>query len=345
MNAITTRIANKLLLKKVLTRLIFGLSTFGRSMSSTGGLTISPVSKYLIGTCPFGTTPAGDESTLALRPRCITRSPHLNPPGHTLPTDHIYFYFADPNIGESPVARRTDLFAPADGTVLFVIDNGVGSDRKIGFRGTSKVTYYVDHLIPTVSLAVGTAVKAGDRLGTTGSAYGIDLGVVNDDVMLTGLVNLSRYPKGEEHTDAPLKYYAEPLRSQLYAKVLRIGPDLDGKFDFDIAGRLSGNWFGESDQAPLAFAYDTYDPTLVRIATSSGLALAPSVFGIASGDREPRDISVASGAVVYTITRTGAPSGRMLVQMLSDDRIRVEIFTPATASVTGFTGAAKVFVR
>jgi hypothetical protein len=277
--------------------------------------------------------------------RFIVPLGNLNPPGHTTPTDHIYFYFADPGASESPVARRTDFFAPANGTVTSVIDNGVGADRKIMFCGTTKVSYYIDHLIPTVMLTNGTQVKAGDRLGTTGSSFGIDLGITNQDVTLTGLLNLSRYPAGEEHTDAPVKYFTDPLRGQLYAKVRRLGPDLDGRFDYDVAGRLSGNWFGDADQAPLSFAYDTYDPALVRIATSSGLALAPAVFEIAAADPAPRDVSVASGLVTYSLARGGAPVGHMLVQMLDDQRIRVEVFAPATMPATAFTGSAKVFVR
>ena len=51
----------------------------------------------------------------------ITALGHLNPPQHTLPTDHIYFYFANPNAGDSPVALRTPFFAPGNGTVTFVI--------------------------------------------------------------------------------------------------------------------------------------------------------------------------------------------------------------------------------
>jgi hypothetical protein len=278
--------------------------------------------------------------------RFIVPLGNLNPPGHTLPTDHIYFYVADPSTGETAASRRTDFFAPADGTVMAVIDNGVGADRKVLFQATTRVQYYVDHLIPSIALAPGVAVKAGDRLGTSGASYGIDLGLINQDVTLTGLVNLSRYTPGEEHTDAPLKYYVEPLRSQLYAKVRTIG-DRDGRFDHDVAGRLSGNWFGEADHAPLSFAYDTYDPSQVRIAIASGLTLAPITLGIAPADPLPRDVSVASGRVGYTVTRAGIDGaiGHLLVEMLDDQRIRVELFAPATAPATAFTPAARTFVR
>ena len=182
----------------------------------------------------------------------------------------------------------------------------------------------------------------------------VDLGVMNDAVMLTGLINPSRYPSETLKCDAPLKYYEEPLRSQLYAKVQRISGDRDGKIDFDVPGRLSGNWFGQGDNIPLAFAYDTYDPAQVRIALTGiaqGGFVITGVFSIAAGDPFPRDVSVASGKVRYTLahSRTGLPlpdppTTRLLVQMLDDQRIRVEGFVYPSAA-DDFTSAAKTFVR
>lgn len=270
----------------------------------------------------------------------------LNPPGHTLPTDHVYLYVADPALGETGDSRRTDVFAPADGTVMAVIDSGIGADRKVLFRATARVQYYLDHLIPAVPLAPGVQVKAGDRLGTSGSSFGIDLGMTNQDVTLTGLLNLARYSPGEEHTDAPLRHFDEPLRSALYAKVRTVG-DRDGRFDHDVDGRLSGNWFHTRDQSPMTFAYDTVDPSQVRIAFASGVPLAPVVLGIAASDSLPRDVSVSTGLVTFTVSRAGltGPVGHLLVQMLDDARIRLELVTPASAPAVAFTDAARDYAR
>ncbi len=228
----------------------------------------------------------------------ITPLGSLNPPSPALPTDHIYIRFANTN--ESPAARRTAFFAPAE-----------------------------------------------QRLGTTGSSFEVDLSVVNEDITLPGIVNPARYPQAA-HIEAPLKYFDEPLRSQLYAKVERLGPELDGKIDYDIPGRLSGNWF-TSDSIPLVFAYHWYDPARVVISVSGGL-LRNGVYGIAGADPLPRDVSVASGLVRYTLSGasaqvvTGVPTARMLVQMLDDQRIRVEMFD-LSANAAAFTDNARVFVR
>jgi hypothetical protein len=282
--------------------------------------------------------------------RWITPLGNLNPPDHTLPTDHIYFYFAAPNLGEQPLARRTAFFAPADGVVTTVL-GGVGTETKVFVRASTTTQYYVDHLILEIPLAFGSAITAGQRLGTSGTAYGIDLGVINDTLTLS-FVNPSRYIGDTLHADAPLKYFAEPLRSQLYARVQRLGPELDGKIDYDVAGRLVGNWYGETSSAvQLTFAYDTYDPSQVRIAFASAFVTG-GVFSIAPGDPQPRDVSAGSGAVLFTLARTitGPPpvgitaSNVLRVQMLSDQRIQAELF-PLGAAADAFTSASRIFVR
>ena len=276
--------------------------------------------------------------------RFITPLGNLNPPAHTIPTDHIYFYFANPS-NEQPAARRMPFRAPGDGVVTTVI-GGVGQESKVFVRQTSTFIYYLDHLILTVPLERNSRVSAGQVLGTTGNAYGIDLGVTNDALTLN-FITPSRYYYDTLHADAPLKYFQEPLRSELYARVQRIGPDRDGRIDYDVPGRLAGNWFTLAQAPGVAFAYDTYDPSRVVIATGAGFL--QGVFGIAPGDPAPRDVSVASGRILYTLsgTITGPPVGvgalgYMLVQMTDDTHIRMETFTTRPSD---FTAAAGTYSR
>lgn len=264
----------------------------------------------------------------------------------------MYFWVADPDLGQSPVARRTSFFAPASGIVTDVYPSTNGQpDVGLRVRVTTTVVYTLGHLIPEIPLSRGTRITAGQRLGLTGSVYAIDLGLFNDEITLPGFVNPARVGNSV-HTDTPFRYYDEPLRSRLYAKVTRIGPERDGKIDYDIPGRLSGNWFLTGAQS-LSFAYDTHDPARVIISAGGGLSQT-GVFAIADTDPLPRTISVASGVVRYTLIgwgetsspriRSGNPAARMLVQMLDDQRIKVEIF-PLTSSATAFTASAREFVR
>jgi hypothetical protein len=274
----------------------------------------------------------------------ITPLGSLNPPARPLPTDHIYIEFARTN--ESPAARRTAFFAPADGIVRNVLTSTTSPDIGLHVRVTSQITYILGHIIPDIPLASGMKITAGQRLGTTGSSFSIDLGVTNAGTPSL-FVNPARYPN-VGLVEAPLKYFDEPLRSQLYAKVERVGAELDGTIYYDIPGRLSGNWF-TADAIPLVFAYHWYDPARVVISVSGGL-LRNGVYGIAATDPLPRDVSVASGMVRYTLSGayapivTGTPTARMLVQMLDDQRVRVEMFE-LSASASAFTGNAMVFTR
>ena len=298
------------------------------------------------GTIAFHAAPVAPETI-----RFITPLGNLNPPGHTTPTDHIYFYFADPNAGEQPAARRTTVFVPESGTVSFLI-GGQGTESKVMVSVTSNMWYYLDHVIPDIPVAVGTKVTAGQRLGTTGLAYAMDLGLINFDARPPGILSPARYTDETVHGDAPLKYFVEPIRSQLYAKVQRLGTDLEGRFDYDVPGRLIGNWFYElGGTSAISFALNTYDPSQVRIAL--GGIPSTGVYSTAAGDPAPANVSVASGLVKYVLTssRTGpplmfgdTPVGTLLVQMLTDQRIQVEMFF-GSLSANAFTGNAKFFIR
>lgn len=286
-----------------------------------------------------------DQSAIAW----ITPLGNLNPPSHTLPTAHIYFYFTNPDAGGSPTLARVPFYAPGDGTVTWM-QGGAGQESKVMVRQTSTYSYYVDHVILASGISVGTVLTAGQVIGTTGNAYAVDLGVINDSITL-GFINPSRYTDGEMlHADAPLKYYTEPLRSQLYARVQRLGDEKDGEIMFDMAGTLSGNWYSQFGNLPLSFASDTYDKSVPLI--SIGVGTYSAVFGIAPGDPLPRDVTVANGRLLYTLYSThngptrltgGAPYW-MLVQMTDDTHMREEIFG-STSRPTDFTAGALTFLR
>jgi hypothetical protein len=281
---------------------------------------------------------------------------NLNPPGHTLPTDHIYFYvgFLRPEIRGVPV------FAPGDGTVQTVLRSSA-PDVKLFVRVNSTVQYYVDHVVLDPGIGQGTPLTAGQRLGTSGTGgFGVDLGVINASITLP-FITPGRYSGDSLHADAPLKYYEEPLRSQLYALVRRDAPDKDGRIDFDEPGRLQGNWFhetlpiAESAQPTgwsrhLAFVYDNIRPSERRIAIG-GLLVMSGAFAVDPADPPFTSVTPQSGLVGYHLRRGGPfgappefPVGSLIVQMLDASRIRVEAAT-TTAPPASFSAAAQVYVR
>lgn len=285
----------------------------------------------------------------------VTPLGNLNPPAHTFPTDHIYFYWVDPDSPPPEPPTPREVYAPAGGTVLWVLDQG--GDQKLLVMASATCRWYLDHVLLDPGIGFGVPLVAGQRIGTTSpQSYALDLGVVNDEVTL-GFVRPERYPSDTLHADAPLKYFAEPLRTTLYAMVNRAGPDKDGKIDFDVAGRLSGNWFHESlpvqpglDPAEgtkhLAFVVDMVDPSAIRVSIGGTLGMT-GAFAVQAGAPDPASVSVASGKVAYRLYNPWFPAdqlGLLIVEMLDDVTIRAEYF-PGTAETAEFTEAAQQYVR
>jgi hypothetical protein len=276
---------------------------------------------------------------------------NLNPPGHTLPTDHAYFYhrLRNPNAPVQPVV------APAAGTVRYVTR---GNDDAIGVQVTPTTMYYLGHVLVNAGLNSGASVAAGQQLGVTSQlSFGLDLGVINDGVTVF-FVNPQRYGNNTLHADSPLPYFAEPLRSAIYAKVESRVPANSGRIDFDRPGRLSGNWFleglGVSESGivtagprQLAFVRDVLDPSAVRISVGGTLALT-GVFGVDPAAPDPVDVSTASGPIGYRlfIGNSGGPAvGLLMVQLLDDTTLRAEIFAGSQDGRADFTSAARTYFR
>lgn len=305
----------------------------GLALSGCGSNGNSPTSPGY----DWTTAPSGLGGTLS-----FTRSPidpavieyitplgNLNPPGHTLPTDHIYFY----HHLFHRAAPQFDVFAPASGVVATVMRNG---DDQIYIWSSSKHMYYLGHVMLEGAFSIGQQITAGQRLGTTSAAsFGLDLGVINKDITVP-FISPARYSGNSLNVDAPLKYFTDPLKAQLYALVEGTGVNRDGQINFDQPGRLAGNWFheslpvGETFQPTgwarhLAFVRDNRDPSLIRI-SAGGVFIKAGVYAIGAGDPDPALVTTSSGPVTFQLSSTafGGPGGPLTVTMLSDARIRLQ---------------------
>lgn len=257
---------------------------------------------------------------------------NLNPPGHTIPTNHIYIN--NRPIGGPPVSGAP-VFAPGDGTVQWVILQ-VG-DSKVGVKAGAS-TYYLGHVRLDSSVVAGARITAGQRLGSTNlGVYGIDLGVFNEQVTVP-FVN-------------PARYSGESLHG-----------DKDGAFNHDVRDRLAGNWFldglapsvSENDIAwsqQLAFVFDNYDPSAIRVSIGGTLSIV-GAFAVQPDAVNPRDVSVSSGKTTYRLLRAGLPGGKpegqvglLIVQMISGDRIRAETIAGESLSAAEFSSGAPEYVR
>ncbi|MDZ4260402.1 MAG: peptidoglycan-binding domain-containing protein [Candidatus Sungbacteria bacterium] len=245
---------------------------------------------------------------------------------HVTPVDHFYFHTSHKNTG------RYDVLAPADGYMVSVEKVGDSQDYRLIIEHTCtfySIYIHVTELAPKIlsvmnplsqrSWTMRVPVRAAEVIGTKvpdiqAKTFQVDFSVANADVMLKGFITPGYY-NGEPwkiHTDDIYGYYKEPLRSELIKKSVRTAPPISGKIDYDIDGRLVGNWFragtnGYSGSNPyqyweghLAIAYDYIDPTKIRI--SIGNWGGKSEKGAVTGNMpDPKEVSVETGLVKYEL--------------------------------------------
>lgn len=290
----------------------------------------------------------------------------LAPPGHVLPTDHVYIYFVDPWNGQQQNnnCSARPVRAAGSGVVTFVYVTEAQGDTKVDIQMTKTFHYYYDHVLLKPGIVAGTHVSAGDTIATTtGRCPGIDLGVIDMDVPLKDVANPARYGDATLHAVSPYKYFSEPLRSFMYSRIRMaegIPANKDGRIDWGVKGKLAGDWFHSSlaNETPyittgpvgwpksISFAYDWFDNTKPRISIGGTITDA-GVLRIAPTDPNPATVSVASGLVAFQGTPTlgRISAGWLLVQMLSDERMKVQYFVGATSRPTAFTSEAQEYIR
>lgn len=321
---------------------------------------------------------------------------------HVTPIDHQYFSPAD--FGSPRDAY--EVYAMADGYITQIqrrsVNVDTGMSKKEEFRYTFEhsctfFTYFdlVTSVAPEIlSQApdlqktdyanVRIPVKAGQVVGRIGGQT-LDTAVYNLEKQLPGFVTPSLYEfePWKVFTDAIYEYYPEPLRSQLLAKSPRQATPRGGKIDYDVDGKLVGNWFREGTNGyagtdrhrywtgHLAIVYDAYDPTQIQLSFGD-FGGQTKQFGATGNAPDPATVSPASGVVTYELeqyqyidTQSGqhwdrrslAPGGlraenfalvqgTVLFQLLENRRLKMEVFPGKTASqVQGFTPAALIYVR
>ncbi len=281
-----------------------------------------------------------------------------------------------PRIGQVPAVH-----AMADGLVIEV-DEAAGA---ITMRVRDQVRVRIGGLTLQQGISVGRVVRAGDTLGVLDPSRDdamLAVRVMDAGVQRTNWVNAERY--GARRNAAFFaRYLVDAERSAAFALVRRAAPDLEGRIDYDRQGRVVGTWFDPASPAvastaqmttvspfaavraseldpsaaiapvALTFAYDAERPGQVRVAAGSGLAATLGIRGVrmvAWEDPDPADIGVSSGIVRYHLfssddARIGQAEQVLLVQLITDDTLRVEIVAARGAASAGFSSRALTLVR
>ncbi len=257
---------------------------------------------------------------------------NLNPPGHTFPTDHIYFYLNRDGVGG--VTVETALYAPGDMTLTSASASEHVNAGLLDFSITLEcgdVALVLGHVTTLAESVFGNtadlsgweplneyttggetyrmyrktldlAVQAGDLLGTTGGNPGqwaLDVGTYDQSLVSSTSASLARW-QGSWYLQAvcSLGYYsAGPVADALWALVDRSGGSSDpypcGRVLQDVPGTAQGSWFLEG-------VTDTYpeDNHLALVWQSTRSAVA----AISAGAMIP---TLASGVYEFTPQSSG----------------------------------------
>ena len=211
---------------------------------------------------------------------------------------------------------------------------------------------------------VEVVVESGDILGWIGPHPAIDFSVTARSITLDFL-NPSRYPGDHIYAADIYSYLKTPLLEKLVAVAPQDAIPLGGKIDYDIEGRIIGNWFQQGTTSftqwsrQFAIVYDHLKSDRIFISDGSPMRDVPGsqgpgrpdIWWVKGNSPRPENIGVADGLVKYTLIFPGPQpeeakpiQGVMLVQMINEGSIRVEIFKGMT-NAPAFTAAAKIYER
>jgi len=207
-------------------------------------------------------------------------------------------------------------------------------------------------------------VESGDILGWVGPHPAMDFSVTDRSLQLNFL-NPARYPGDHIYSADIYSYFKSPLLDQMENIAARDAPPWGGKIDYDIEGRIIGNWFRPGTTSfiqwsrQLAIVYDHLSSNRIFIADGSPMNDVPGIEGPGAPDvwwvkgnaPRPETIGVSDGIVQYTLILPGPlpdeskpVQGVMLVEMIDEGSIRVEVFK-GSLSATAFTTAARIYER
>ncbi len=315
--------------------------------------------------------------------REITPLGNVDPPGHTIPTNHVYTHLTLPR--ES--TQTLPLYLPADVWLAHIsINHGFTQDPEddtIYFAVCKDVIGYFNHvkkLSPEMQKIVDNykcsadnnknncmiqvliPLKKGTYLGEVGRLQGnFDFGTI-DLRTEHNFVNEERYAERTLHIQCPFDYYAPELKNKYYS-LLQGDSKSCGKTNYDIPETLQGNWFyGDSREyyggdwvKHAFFGYDNVKPE--RAVLSFGGVIVPEnglrwkFIPVNSGTINRKFEDVKADETIYCYDANNqdqfnkSPSGRILVKMENDKQIKVEYQNGGCSGNLIFTNNAKIYER
>ena len=247
---------------------------------------------------------------------------NFNPPGHTLPSDHVYFYLSDP-------ATEYSVISPGNITIIevrsvehlsespvfidydIIFKQTLCNSRRFRFGHLSSLSQNIlseidlDNSTCTTYSTGGKIFKScrleglkidlysGDSVGTAGGNFdqnALDF-FAYDFSIKNGYANPQRYENTHlPYAACPLNYYSSDTKTVLVSmlgdsagNVLRTIQPLCGEVEQDVPSTAQGNWF------PLGFSGVYPEDTHLTLAhdnvdpTTPIFSVGTSIPGIATG--------------------------------------------------------------
>ena len=276
--------------------------------------------------------------------REITPLGNLNPPEHTLPTEHTYVHLESTGV---------ELRAPADIRVTSISYTGyVQEDRRdyaIDYELCDDVVGYFLH-IKTITpeleelledcekhvygdgkyencwARADLNLKAGDKIGTVGNDRqgNFDVGAADFRITLD-YANPSRYEHRSPSIVCAYDYYDDENKEAFYSKLDRNLTPLCGEVNQDIPGTLQGNWYyggGKEWNEHLTFGHNVHDPRISEISVG-GIFMEASKWeftAVNSGNTNREFSKVKDGDIICYEAKN---RGKLVVE-LGNDEIQIE---------------------
>lgn len=325
--------------------------------------------------------------------------------GHVTPIDHQYF---SPKNYNSP-RDAYEVYAMGDSWITN-IEHRTGniehegrhvSEYRLIFTITCTYFYYYDlvtSLAPNIQKEFDQSrsgsynkplrikVKEGQLIGRIGGQT-LDFAVWDTTKPLTGFVVPEHYSPEpwKIYTADPLDYYTDDLKQFILSRYIRTAEPISGKIDYDIDGKIIGNWFlegtvnyaggkefttgGKDWIGHLSIVPEHIDPKgiLVSFGDFQGQALQ---FFVHDLKIRPEEAGIETGIIRYDlgqytylksdgehwdrnsvaknlrVVQTEKPQHCVLLQLIETRRLKIEYLPNTNCSANlNFTVNAKFYLR
>jgi hypothetical protein len=298
---------------------------------------------------------------------------HITPLGwnnKVFPLEHTYWVTCDSREvwEDTPQDPQDDpachleqqiLLAPGPGIARWV---NPAEDGAVRVAGPGGFEWEMGHVTPLV--AEGDTIAAGQPVAKMLYQHGFDFGLWQmKDSLIVGVANPKRFPHFPPVH--PISLYPDSLRAELIRFVPTREGEILGKAHWDIPGTAMGAWFleGAPDDGhllgPEGMPYTLF---LGRFTVRQSVRL------IAVGEMWPEmlnrtlaldpaaldweKVTPATGRIAQRAWNSSPmgvinfdwPGGTFLIEMLAEDRLRIEWFD-THEPVTEFTEAARAYER